>query len=117
MSDGTRTFKHNTHGAELVSELKVVSDDIFTKYKDSVLSCEEFAAFVEKNGISEFYITGADAVACVKSSCYNLRKANYGVCVLTDCVTSYDKKKIPEMLEYYENKGCRLISLQDLTGL
>ncbi len=54
LSDGTRTFKHNTHGAELVSELKVVSDDIFTKYKGSVLSCEEFAAFVEKNGISEF---------------------------------------------------------------
>ncbi len=117
LSDGTRTFKHNTHGAELVSELKVVSDNIFTKYKGSVLSCEEFAAFVEKNGISEFYITGADAVACVKSSCYNLRKANYGVCVLTDCVTSYDKKKIPEMLNYYESKGCRLISLQDLTGL
>ena len=33
----------------MVSELKVVSDDIFTKYKGSVLSCEEFAAFVEKN--------------------------------------------------------------------
>ncbi|MDR1341503.1 MAG: hypothetical protein LBK58_15850 [Prevotellaceae bacterium] len=27
-----------------------------------------------KNEISDFYITGADAVACVKSTCYNLTK-------------------------------------------
>ena len=32
-SAGTRTFKHNTRGAELVPELKIVSDHIFTKYK------------------------------------------------------------------------------------
>ncbi|MCI8413721.1 MAG: cysteine hydrolase [Clostridia bacterium] len=114
VSEGTRTFKHNTRGAELVPELKIVSNDIFTKYKGSVLSCEKFVEFINEKGIRDFYIAGADAVACVKSSCYNLRKANYDVCVLSDCVTSYDKKKIPEMLQYYESKGCRLIELQDL---
>lgn len=91
-----------------------MSDRIFTKYKGSVLTCAEFVEFIDKNGISDFYIAGADAVACVKSSCYNLRKANYNVCVLSDCITSYDKTKIPEMLQYYENKGCRLVTLKDL---
>ena len=113
-SAGTRTFKHNTRGAELVPELKIVSDHIFTKYKGSVLTCAEFVEFIDKNGINDFYIAGADAVACVKSSCYNLCKANYNVCVLSDCITSYDKTKIPEMLQYYENKGWRLVTVKDL---
>lgn len=114
LSDGTRTFKPNTRGAELVPDLKIVSDNIFTKYKGNALTSEEFADFINKNGIDEFYITGADAVACVKSTCYNLTKANYKVNVLSDCITSYDKRKIDEMLCYYESKGCKVIGLNDL---
>ena len=111
LSDGTRTFKPGTRGAELVSDMKIVSENIFTKTKGNALTSEEFADFISKNEISEFYIVGADAVACVKSTCYNLRKANYGVTVLSDCITSYDKRKIDEMLRYYESKGCEIISL------
>lgn len=114
LSDGTRTFKPNTLGSELASDLKIVSKNIFTKYKGNALSSEEFADFINKNEIRDFYIAGADAVACVKSTCYNLRKANYGVNVLSDCITSYDKKKIDEMLQYYESKGAKIISLNDL---
>lgn len=117
LSSGTRTFKPNTHGAELVSDLKIVSKNIFTKYKGNALTSEAFVEFISKNKISDFYITGADAVACVKSTCYNLCKADYGVSVLTDCITSYDKRKIDEMLHYYESKGCQLISLDDLFAL
>ena len=98
LSAGTRTFKPNTSGSELASDLKIVSKNIFTKYKGNVLSCEEFTDFISNNEICDFYIAGADAVACVKSTCYNLRKANYGVNVLSDCITSYDKRKIDEML-------------------
>lgn len=114
LSSGTRTFKPNTHGSEFAPDLKIVSKNIYTKYKGNALSSEEFADFINKNEICEFYITGADAAACVKSTCYNLRKANYNVNVLTDCITSYDKRKIDEMLRYYENKGCKLIHLSDL---
>lgn len=114
VSIGTRTFKRNTRGIELVSQLKIVSNNIFTKQKSSILSCEPFTDFIEKNDINEFYVAGADAVVCVKSSCYNLRKANYEVHVLSDCVTSYDKKKIPDMLQYYKDKGCHVTVLKDL---
>lgn len=114
LSDGTRTFKHNTLGAELVPEMKIVSDNIFTKYKGNVLTSEKFVEFVEKNEINDFYIAGADAMACVKSSCYNICKAGFNVKVLSDCITSWNTKIIPEMLDYYKSKGCEIISLNNL---
>jgi len=114
LSDGTRTFKHDTFGSELAPDLKIVSENIFTKYKGNALTSEEFTDFISKNKISDFYIAGGDAVACVKSTCYNLSKANYGVNVLSDCITSYDKRKIDEMLRYYESKGSKIICLNDL---
>lgn len=114
LSAGTRTFKPNTQGAELASDLKIVSNNIFTKSKGNALTSKEFADFISENEIYEFYLTGADAVACVKSTCYNLCKANYGVSVISDCITSYDKRKIDEMLRYYESKGSKIICLNDL---
>lgn len=114
LSAGTRTFKPGTYGSELASDLTMASGNIFTKYKGNALSCEGFTDFIDANGISDFYIAGADAAVCVKSTCYNLRKAGYGVHVLSDCIASWDKKKIPEMLEYYEKKGCRVSPLGSL---
>jgi len=114
LSAGTRTFKSNTRGSELVSDLKMVSKNVFTKYKGNALTSEAFSDFIRENEISDFYITGADAVACVKSTCYNLRKENYGVDVISDCITSYDKRKIDEMLRYYESNGCKIIKTNDL---
>ena len=111
LSAGTRTFKPDTRGAELVPELKVVSDHIFTKSKSNALTSENFTAFIREHGITEFYIVGADAAACIKSTCFNMAKSGYTVHVLSDCITSYDKKKLPEMLAYYESKGCEVIAL------
>lgn len=114
LSAGTRTFKPDTRGAELVPEMKVVSENIFVKTKGNALTSVAFEKFINKNEITNFYITGADATACVKSTCFNMRKQNYEVTVLSDCITSYDKSKIDEMLAYYESKGCKIITLKDL---
>lgn len=114
LSAGTRTFKPGTHGAELVPELDVVSDHIFIKTKSSALTSEAFTAFLAEHDLTEFYIAGADATACVKSTCYNMAKAGYTVHVLSDCITSYNKKKLPEMLDYYRSKGCSVESLSDV---
>lgn len=43
-----------------------------------------------------------------------LCKSDYGVSVLSDCITSYDKRKIGEMLSYYDSKGSKIICLKDL---
>lgn len=114
LSTGTRTLKPGTYGAELTPDLKIVSENIFTKYKTNALSSEEFAAFIRDNQIDELYIAGADAAICIKSTCYNLLKAGHRVTVLTDCITSWDKNKIPEMIDYYTSKGSHTARLSDL---
>ena len=116
LSDGTRTFKPGTRGAEFVPELKAVSDHIFTKSKSNALTSGEFAAFIKEKGITEFYIAGADAAACIKSTCFNMAKSGYTVHVLSDCITSYDKKKLPELLAYYKNKGYTVATLGEIVN-
>ena len=114
LSAGTRTFKSGTRGAELVPEMKVVSNHIFTKTKSNALTSEDFTNFIQEHGIAEFFIAGADATACIKSTCFNMAKTGYVVHVLSDCITSYDKKKLPEMLNYYESKGCSVKKLSEI---
>ena len=46
-----------------------------------------------------------------------MTKAGYDVHVISDCVTSYDLKKMPEMLAYYEEKGCEVKSLAIYMGI
>ena len=116
LSPGTRTFKPDTKGAELVPELKIVSDLVFVKTKANALTSESFSAYIRENGINEFFITGADATGCVKSTCFNMAKAGYIVHVISDCVTSYDLKKLPEMLTYYADKGCEVRPLAEYQG-
>ena len=110
---GTRTFKLGSKGEELVPEMKVVSDKIFVKTKSNALTSEAFSAFIAANDINEFYVAGADATACVKSTCFNMTKAGYTVHVLSDCITSYDLKKLLEMLAYYASKGCDVKGLTE----
>jgi len=117
LSSGTRTFKPNTRGAELAPDLKMVSDNVFTKSKGNALTSDGFTDFISKNEITDFFVAGADAVACVKATCYNMTKAGHGVTVLSDCITSYDKRKIEEMLCYYESKGCVIMDLDTLVAI
>jgi nicotinamidase-related amidase len=114
LSAGTRTFKPDTRGAELVPDMKIVSKNIFVKFKGNALTSENFADFIRKNEISEFYITGAEAIACVKSTVFNMCRENYTVTVLSDCITSYDKRKIDEMLNYYKKNGCKIMTMNEL---
>ena len=88
----------------------VVTDHQITIY------LTELTEYIRENGIDEFYITGADATACVKSTCFNMAKAGYTVHVISDCVTSYDLKKMHEMLSYYAEKGCEVKTLAEYMG-
>ena len=93
-----------------------MSENIFVKTRSNALTSEAFCEFIKANDISEFYVVGADATACVKSTCYNMTKTGYTVHVISDCVTSYDLKKSDEMLAYYQKKGCKVKTLAETIG-
>ena len=114
LSAGTRSFKPDTRGSELVPDMKIVSNNIFEKSKGNALTSENFADFIRKNEINEFYITGADAIACVKSTVFNMCREKFKVTVISDGITSYDKRKLDEMLKYYEKNGCKIITMNEL---
>lgn len=48
LTAGTRTFKPGTKGEELVPELKVRSEYIFTKSKSNALTSEAFSSFIHE---------------------------------------------------------------------
>ena len=78
------------------------------KYNNRLQSADQYCTAV-LSGV----FAGADATGCVKSTCYNMTKAGYTVHVISDCVTSYDLKKLDEMYAYYANKGCEVRELKD----
>ena len=43
-----------------------------------------------------------------------MTKSGYTVHVLSDCITSYDKRKLPEMLAYYKIKGWSVTRLNEV---
>ena len=49
-----------------------------------------------------------------QSSCFNMAKDGYKVHVISDCVTSYDLRKIDEMLLYYAKQGCEVKTLAEI---
>lgn len=69
---------------------------------------------IRSHSITEFFIAGADATACVKSTCYDMAKAGYAVPVWSDCITSYDKTELGEMFEYYASRGCTVDKLNEV---
>ena len=96
-----------------------IQNDITKHYRDIIDRLNATIEWAAESGmdIREFYITGADATACVKSTCFNMTKAGYTVHVISDCVTSYDLKKMPEMLAYYTDKGCEVKNLAIYMGM
>lgn len=114
ITEKTRTFKPGSHGAELVPEMKIASENIFVKTKGNALTSQEFSDFLKKSAIKECYLAGADATACVKATSYNMAKEGFAVTVLSDCITSYDKGKIEGMIRYYSSKGCAVKKLSEV---
>ena len=107
ISPGTRTFKPGTRGEQLAPELDVVSENVFVKTKSNALTSEAFSAWIAEMGVDEFYLCGADATACVKSTSYNMAKAGFRVHVISDCVTSYDLKNCRKCWRTMKSRAAR----------
>lgn len=53
---------------------------------------------MNQESINEFYVIGGDAVGYIKILNNGLNKLNFKVNVISDCIISYNMKKVEEML-------------------
>ena len=85
--------------------------------ESNALSNADFVNFIREQVLTEFYVTGGDALGCVKATCCALREAGHTVHALSDCITSYDKERLPEMFDLYREVGCIVESSQTAFSL
>lgn len=83
-----------TEEVELVSNLHVVSDDVFTKYKGNAFTNPELNEFLKKHGIEFVEVIGVDGGWCVALTALGAVKEGYRVIVNESAIgTIHHKRK------------------------
>ncbi|AZP03667.1 cysteine hydrolase [Jeotgalibaca ciconiae] len=95
-------YKKGSVGAELSSQLRVLSPHIFSKEKTDAFSSNELEEYLLKEGITTLYLIGADASACVYKTALGGRNRGYEVIVLSDAVFSINDTFLDRALANYK---------------
>ncbi len=103
-----------TDGAKIDEKLHVVTNYYFSKQKENAFSNPELAAFLKQQNISELYIGGLYAEACIYSTIKSAIRHNYPITVLTDCIATKTEKKRTEMIEKYKKFGAKILMSDQL---
>lgn len=105
-------FIEGTHGSEIDSRIKIVSENIYSKSKGNAFSNDNLDKDLKKNQINELYIVGLDAAACIYKTAIGSINKGYRAVVLKDAIATSNMKKLPKILEKYRRKGILLTSVQ-----
>ena len=91
-----------------------VNGKVYSKSRMNALTNEELSGFLKCNSISELYITGLFAEACIKGTTMGAIKNNYKAVLIEDAIGSKNRKKKLASLLYCERKGANIISTHQL---
>jgi nicotinamidase-related amidase len=106
--------KKGAKGTGIAKKVIIVNEKIYSKSKMSAFSNEQLCLFLKENGISELYITGLLAEACIKSTAIAAIKNNYDAIIVEDAVGSANVKRKLVALLYCERKGANIVTAQKL---
>lgn len=106
--------KKGGKGTGIDKTVNVVNKNIYSKSKMNALSNQQLSIFLKENSISELYITGLFAEACIKGTARGALKNNYKAVVVEDAVGSKNKKKKLASLLYCERQGANIITTDEL---
>lgn len=98
-----------TKGTRPDRRLKIVSGNYFSKNKENAFKNPSLDAFLKSKAITELFISGLKAEACVYSTAKGAIKNGYKVNVLTDCIATTSDKKRSKMLQKYLKAGANTI--------
>ncbi|HVZ57683.1 MAG TPA: isochorismatase family cysteine hydrolase [Chitinophagaceae bacterium] len=104
--DFLNVFRHfaaikGTAGTKQDHRLKIISENYFPKNKENAFSNPELNAFLKSKSVTELYLGGLKAEACVFSTAKGAVRKGYKVHILTDCIaTTTNKKRIKTLPKY-----------------
>ncbi|MBW9149116.1 cysteine hydrolase [Clostridium sp. CM028] len=105
-------FIKGTQGSEIDSRIKIVNNYIYSKDKGNAFSNPKLDSFLKQNHINEVFIVGLDATACVYRTSIGAIDKGYKSIVLEDAIVTSNMRKMPKILEKYENEGILLTTIQ-----
>lgn len=106
--------KKGTAGAGISKSVDRVNDKVYKKSKNSVFSNKEFLHYLKESNISELYITGLFAEACVKGTAKGAIRNNYKVIIIEDAVGSKSSRRKSKSLGYCQREGATIINTNQL---
>ncbi len=99
-----------TEGAELYSELDIVSEHIFDKLVGDALSNRQLRELIQQKGIDMLHLCGLDECGCVTSTALGAAKRGIKAEILRKgTVSVFPEKKITKAHEKLQKAGVKFI--------
>lgn len=96
-----------TDGAKMDKRLHVVTKNYFSKSRGDAFSNPNLDKFLKDNDITDVYIGGLYAEACISATTKGAIRHNYLTTVLTDCIATKTEKKRQKMIGKYKEMGAK----------
>lgn len=109
--------KKGGKGTGLDKRIRVINDNIYSKSKMNAFTNKNLWDYLRSNSITELYITGLFAEACVKATVRAGLKNDFKVAVIEDAVGSRKRKNKTRSVNFYKRRGAQLIGADQLQSL
>ena len=100
----------DSEGSKIDDRLDVVNNHYFPKHRGNAFTNKMLKEFLDRLAITELYIAGLYAEACVWATVRAAKKRGFIVTVLSDCIASKTGKKRKSLIEKYKNAGVAVLS-------
>lgn len=107
--------KKGGEGTGIDKRVSLVSDHIYYKSKMNALTNKALLEYLHSEGITELYITGLFAEACVRATQKNATLGNFKVIIVEDAVGSRSANKKRKAMENCQKNGAKLVKAVELT--
>ena len=106
--------KKGTKGTGIDKRVRLVNEMVYKKSKMNALTNKELSKFLKENFISELYIAGLFAEACIKETVKGAIKNGYNVILIEDAIGSKSDSKKSKSVSLCKAKGTTLIAATQL---
>ena len=106
--------KKGSKGTGIDKRVHLASDTVYRKSKMNALTNKELLHFLEENSISQLYIAGLFAEACIKETVKGGIKNDYKVIIIEDAIGSRTISKKSRSVSFYKHKGISVITADHL---